>query len=324
MYRILFFVCLILFVFSDAFSRTSDINIVYNTSDDWLSGQYADLPEWVFTPDSSDCVISFSDPCMTLEKGREQAVMRALFIYSLRHATDLKFLYEIFSVSDEFKNGVLERREKMSCLIRLIQSQSKFYYIIEKEYTSIFNEVFLKVKVVPENESNGILDDYTLLEYSSQNEYMISFWDDNYEGKEYYINSKINSCKSMLDFYLKGSLRNPRIKSSMDNVGLYITGKGCWYKSNIDGENYTYIQTDMINSFWNAYILSFAEFLFSYPYSFPQVKYTGEYNMGDSDNDDNQKEMSRMLVGAKIKVNSQIKGIYNNKLFVDWDLVQVE
>lgn len=324
MYRLVLLVCLVCFGCSGTFSREAEIDTVYNTADDWLSGQYADLPDWIFATCSDDCVISFSDPCMTLEKGREQAVMRAVFIYSLRSMAELKYLNETFSMSGEYKNGALQRKNKITSLIKLVPSHCKYYYRIEEEYTSIFNEVFLKVKVVADEDVKGIADGYTLLEYSSRNEYMVSFLDDNYEGKEFYINSEINGGESDLKYNLRGSLRCPKIKSCMDNVDLYITGKGCWHKSNRDTESYKYIQTDMINSFWNAYVLSFAEFLFSYPYSFSQVKLASEYNSGGSDYNDNEKEMSRMCVGLKVRIKSQINGIYNNKLYVDWNLVQVE
>lgn len=324
MYRFVLLVCLACLGCSVAYSRNADIDTVYNTVDDWLSGQYAELPEWVFTTDSDDCVISFSDPCMTLEKGREQAVMRAIFIYSLRDVTGLKYLNETFSMSGEYKNGALQQKNKITSLIKLLPSHGKFYYSIEEEYTSVFNEVFLKVKVVPDKDLKGSCEGYTLLEYSSLNEYMVSFLDDNYEGKEFYINSEINGSEADLLYNLRGSLRCPKIKSLMDNVDLYLTGKGCWYKSNMDGENYKYIQTDMINSFWNAYVLSFAEFLFSYPYSFSQIKLASEYNSGGSEYNDNEKEMSRTYVGLKVRIKSHIKGIYNNKLYVDWNLVQVE
>lgn len=324
MYRFVLFVCLAWLGCSGTFSRESDIDTIYNTAENWIGGQYEELPEWIFAADNDDCVISFSDPCMTLEKGREQAVMRALFIYSLRKLSYMKYMDETFSMSGEYKNGALQEKNKITTLIRLLQPHGKYYYRIEKEYTSIFNEVFLKVKVVPYEDSKGLGSGYTLLECNSVHECMLSYLEDNFEGKEFYIDSKINGSESDLKYNLKGSLKCPKIKSCIDNVDLYVTGKGCWYRSNRDGENYTYIQTDMINSFWNAYVLSFAEFLFSYPYSFSQVSITSEYTSGGSEYNDNGSEMSRMYVDLRVRIKSQIKGIYKNKLYVDWDLVQVE
>lgn len=307
------------------YSQSFEIDTVYNTDDNWISGQYTDLPEWIYSETDNNSVISISDPCMKPQKGREQAVLRALFIYSLRNQTCLKYMHEHFSISNEFKNGISQNKNKITALLKLIPQKGRFYCKIEKEYTSLFNETFLQVRVIPEKDFNDNPTDYILYNYESQNEYMFSFIEDCYEGKELYIDTQINSQESNLKFKIKGKAACPRINSNMNGTNLYITGKGCWYNSTLDSYDYRINHTDMINSFWNAYIVSLAEFLFSYPYTFSNVKYTGEiYNNDKNSKADNLSEMSQTSAILNIKALPFIKGIYNNNLFIDWKLIQTK
>lgn len=323
MYRLVLFFSFTLIISLKAYPITFDADTIYNTDDNWISGQFADLPSWIFSCLDENHIISASDPCMTLEKGREQAVLRALFIYSLRNKAKLESMHEFFSVSNNQQNGVLQQKNKITSLIRLSPKQKKYYYKIEKEYTSLFNEVFLLVKIIPEEDFNGNENEYIKIQYNSQNEFMNVFLEDNYEGKELYIKSQINSQESNLIFSLKGNLKSPKINSYMNGTELYHSHKGCWYDSTLHCNEHKNYHADMINSFWNAYIISFAEFLFSYPYESSNIKYTGEiYSNGRQSQTDKHTEMSQFTVQMNIKAFSNIIGIHNNKLFVDWKLIE--
>lgn len=324
MYRTLIFLCLTFYTSLCCYSRSFDIDTIYNTDDNWISGQYSELPDWVFSNDSNN-IVSFSDPCMNLEKGREQAVLRALFIYSLRNNAKLEAMHEFFSVSNNPQYGLLQQKNKITSFIRLTPQLHKYYYKIEKECTSLFNEVFLSVKIIPEEDFNGNGNEYTEIQYSSQNEFMNIFLEDNYEGKELYIESTINSQESDLSFSLKGNMKSPKIDSYMNGTELYHSYKGCWYHPTLNYNDQKNYYANMINSFWNAYIVSFAEFLFSYPYKSPKIKYTGEIYRNDKQSQtDKCTEMSQFTVQMDIKIFPNIIGIYNNKLFVDWKLIEEE
>lgn len=323
MLRFFSFWIVILFSCNLVYSGPFNIDTLYNTDDNWISGQYSDLPAWIFYGECDDCVISVSDPCMKPEKGREQAVLRALFLYSLRNKAELKYLSESFSVSDELRYGVVEKKNKILSLINLVPSDCKYYYKIEKEYVSAFNEVFLKVRVVPFENFCKVGDDYLLFDYNSKNEFMLSFLDDNYEGKDLYINSSISSNNTSLNYVFKGDAKNPKLNSRMNGTDLFRSGKGFWYTQTLDSIDYKYCGTDMIDSFWNAYIISFAEFLFSYPYKDSGIKYAGEiYDNSRGEHESGTKEMSRSIVNTKVGIRSHLKGILNNKLYVEWQLVQ--
>lgn len=325
MFRLFMLVSFICFISFKGYSKSFEIDTIYNTEENWISGQYADLPKWIYSETENNLVIAVSDPCMKPMKGREQAILRALFIYSLRINASLKYMHEYFSISNEFKNGILQHKNKITSLLKLTPQKGRFYCKIEKEHISLFNETFLLVRIIPEKDLQNNDANYTLYNYESQNECMFSFVEDNYEGKELYIDTQINSDKSNLKFIMKGKTDYPRIISSMDGADLFITGKGCWYNSTLDNFDYKINHANMINSFWNAYVVSLAEFLFSYQYKSSNVKYTGEsYSNDENYNADKLEEISQTSASLNIKIFPHIKGIYNNKLFVDWELIQTK
>ena len=214
------------------FSLSSEVYLFsQNIQANWITGQRDSLPAWVYTVQGEGMVISSSDPCMTLEDGRKQAVRRALWLFTLQNQVNVQMLSDVFSSTESSSNNVERHSNKILSLIMMDHKVETYSYEILNEYQTLFGEVLIQVKFYTTDKDNQAANNSEITSFSSQSEWMVLYTDDKYAKKDYKIKIQMNSNEELSDgFELKGNLDYPVISSSFDGQRIITPQKGCWYK----------------------------------------------------------------------------------------------
>lgn len=285
---------------------------------DWVTGQRDTLPEWVCSMPEEGIVVSASDPCMSLENGRRQAIRRALWLFNLQNRVQVQMLSDVFSSTETSLQNVERHSNKILSLIMMSNKKKVYGYEIMNEYQTLFGEVILQIRftVAGEQKSVGL----ETSSFSSQSEWMILYTDDKYTQKEYKVMIDIQSDEGHSDsFEMKGSLEHPVICSLFEGKQLFVPQKGCWYQELSSVDTCLVIEgKDLKYSFWTAYIAGLADQLFSY--SFPE---SNIQTVLDNYQGNLMYDLSREKAKGYITAIPQILGISQNRLIVDWKIVPV-
>lgn len=289
---------------------------LYNQSYDWISGRHDTLPEWLFIPPEPGRVIAVSDPCMKPDAARSQALQRAVYLYSLQRGVRLRFLSDFFSRVDTGTDAYEDIGNKMIAMAMIQQPLRQCSYEIEQEYTSAFGEKFLKVSF-SDVDSGGIC-------CRSDSELMLLFTKERVENQEIKfiltMDAKDVDAERYMQthFSLKGRPGNLSVESFVNGVAIDYSRKGCWYEDFCLPEAGYAKAIDMKQSFWTAYMSSLVGTLLMHPFSNTHVKQVGDnYNSGNS-----SKELLRERAVVGISVLPHIKAVKENKLFVEWQIVE--
>lgn len=284
-----------------------------NMLPEWITGQRDTLPRWIHARQSNGMVISASDPCMSLEKGRRQAVQRALWLFTLQDQVRIQMLSDVFSTSDSSHN-VECLSNKILSLIQMDHAKKSYMYQVIHEHQTIFGEVILQLQVKSVEES--VTDSPAIYPFLSQSEWMIVYTDDKYTRKEYKIRIHIPSDNGQTDYFeIKGSWDYPIISSSFEGNKSYIPQKGCWY-INMPNDSFNNKKgCEMKYSFWVAYISTLADQLFTSSFFTSKIQ-----SVTDNYQDNLIYDLSREKSISQVHIVPHIKGIWQNELIVDWDI----
>ena len=302
---IFFHICL-----TDLFSQ--------NVQPDWITGQRETLPEWICSMPEGGIVISASDPCMTLENGRRQAIRRALWLFNLQNQVQIQMLSDVFSSTETSSRDVERHSNKILSLIMMSNKRKVYGYEIMNEYQTLFGEVILQIKFTVAGEQKSA--DIETSSFSSQSEWMILYTDDKYTQKEYKIMIDIQSDEGYSDsFEMKGSWEHPIISSLFEGEQFFLSQKGCLYQELSSVDTCLVVEgKDLKYSFWTAYIVSLADQLFSYSFLKSNIQVVLDNYQGNLIYD-----LSREKAKGYIAITPRILGISQNKLMVDWKIVPV-
>lgn len=297
-----------LFFLSDLYSQ--------DLRPDWVTGQHETLPEWVYSLPEKGTVIASSDPCMTLEDGRKQAVQRAFWLFTLQNRVQIRMLSDVFSTAESSVRDIESHAHKILSFIMMNNRIENYLYEIANEYQTLFGEVILQVRFITAEGKS--LCNHKVISFSSQSEWMVLYTDDRYTKKEYKIVIRTQSDKELADsFEIKGSWDHPVINSFFEGKRVFIPQKGCWYKESFGGTSFVVGQS-LEYSFWIAYIAGLAEQMFSYSFFKSNIQSVLDNYRGNIVYD-----LSREKAMGDFSIISQIQGIKQNRLVVDWKIYPI-
>ena len=288
---------------------------VYNSSLYWASGQHEALPAWIFSPQGQGRVIAASDPCMLPEAARKQALQRALYLYSLQEGVTVRILSDVFS-SMETVTGTFDDARNKILVFSSIQQRGKHYaYKIVNEYTSLFGECYLQVQVL--TDGNMTLDNAIC---RSGCELMMLFTRERNEDREIKmvmnIETEQEDAIDQSSFELKGEPDDLQVLSVLNGAAIPAPHQSCWYESTLDEADQA--QSEQMNhSFWSAYMASFLEQILFYPFDNVQVQH-----VEDNFDDDVMFQLQREKVASTASIVPHIKGVWKNRLLIDWQIFQ--
>lgn len=284
---------------------------------DWVTGQREILPDWIYSSLEDGTVIAASNPCMSLENGRKQAIRRALWLFALQNKVQVQMLSDVFSASGVSKNEVERHSEKILSLIMMNDVEGRYAYKIENEYQTSFGEVVLQVRFLLVDGLN--FGNFEMLSASSQSEWMVLYADDRYAKKEYKIKIDIESDDGLADhFELKGSLDHPIITSLFAGKSVEYPQKMCLYEDSFASTDKIAEGNDLKLAFWPAYVTGLADRLFSYSFLKTKVQSVLDNYQGNI-----MYDLSREKAIEDLTITARIQGVKQNKLFVDWEVSSV-
>lgn len=293
------------------------IDTLYNQPYEWVSGQRDSLPDWIFSQCDKNEIIAVSDPLLKPAIAREQAIQRALFIYSLRDNTQARILSDYYSSTAEQYNEETFAYKVLTIAI-LEQLEKKYFYKVINEHTSIFGESYIAIKVLDEQENTP---------YSSFNyigEFMQVYTQEREESLEVKTHLLMNfphsNQISQSIFSAKGKPTDLKINSVINDKKLYTSIYPFYYKSTTIEDVYNLKESAGVPlnfSFWNAYTISLLNAILSSNHDNITIKNMkqsyGNFNTHDQ-------ELYREKIDAKLSITPYIKGIIDNKLYVEWQI----
>lgn len=296
--------------------RAEQADTLYNQSFDWVSGQRESLPGWVFTSQEAGRIVAASDPCLKPQVAREQAIQRALYLYSLQQGATVQLLSDYFSSVETEKNTYEDVSDKMLVMAVIRQPTRAYSYRIVNEYTSLFGEYYVQVVISPES-GEGVTGCGSC---QSVSELMLTTSKERREGMEVRLQLNVESTyaeqTSQWQFSAKGEPENLTVGSFVNGNKLMQSGRGCWYTNTLTPPSEA-ISIPLKTSFWSAYITSFLKALLMHP--FPNVK-VKRVNEGYGEGSERNKDLHRESTVSTVSVTSCVKGIMNNELHVDWQI----
>lgn len=276
---------------------------------EWITGQHETLPNWIFTKSDDNTVIAISDPCMTREEGKEQALVRAAWIFSLQNAK-IKLLSDVFTTMETEMHDIEAQADKLLSYITLESNWADYEYEIINEHYTLFGEVILQIKKEVTQQHNNPSN-------SSNSEWMIEYTNDKFSKQEYRIDINLSSSElGTHTFALKGNQQQYFINSKYKHKETSYPKRECWYTEHMCTNNSATKTSDLKSSLWVAFITSLADNLFTYSPSQSTVQYTS-----DLYNDKTMYNLYREMAVATIKITPQILGINDNKLIIEWEIL---
>ncbi len=301
-----FFPCALL-VFGVALSEAQERR-TYSQVYEWRADYQEDLPEWLFGCQDS-FFLGVSDPYLSPDIAREQALQRALFLYALREGVEIRMLQDYFLVS-ETNYGIDKQSNKLMLLLSLNFKVEGVVYEVLHQHSSRYGEVYVAVTVRKDTSGTGCL--------SGVSEFMqVVKENDKFDtGYRILLNMK-TSMSDVVDstFFLNsGNVDVCRIVSRINDELLYFP-KDCYrYRGNQPGENQEKGR-GMQNSFWCAQLESLLFFLSGHVFDNIYLKNTGEIY------DSQIKELKREVVRDYVRVFMDGCYIRDNRLGVNWRVV---
>lgn len=300
-------------VIVSSLSARQQVDTLYNQPYDWSAGERENLPDWIFGLHGKDEVIAMSDPCLKPFVAREQAIIRALFLHSMQEGASIQLLFDYFSsVSVE---NYEKSADKMLAMAVLQQPLKKCSYKILNEYISAFGEVYVHLKVLTEPEKS----DEMSCSYQSFAELMFVHVKEYQEKYEIKMQLEIKALDlqqiRQTGFSVKGYPSNLKIDSSINRKALYSLPFSYYYQSNLEERPQNCHAISLQESFWNAYINSFLKALLTYNYPSVTIKSVSEtYGDGHAQNS----ELSRETITSNLTMTPHLRGIVNDKLYIEW------
>lgn len=284
-------------------------NIYLSTN--WTTGVKDTLPSWVCQPEPAQSFLGVSDPLLTPEIGKRQAIQRALALYSLYQGGRIKLLNEVFESTQEKRNNG-ENDYKTVTVMRLNYSLLQPCYTILREYRSRFGETFVLLSVssstTTKSAPQGCIETMQIFTRVRQ-EY--------YDLRLSFDQTFPNDSLLWKDSFLLKREDKKRIVIGCINTLSSSANRGrCLYTdTRINTVNHPTPSVPLFHSFWSAYIESLANELTSHPYSSSFIK-----TVSDHWNDNISNSLSRETTQNNLSIYLKEIYIQNNRLFTKWEI----
>lgn len=277
----------------------------------WTTGAKDTLPSWVCQPLLPQTFLGVSDPLLTPEIGKRQAIQRALTFYSLYQGGRISLLNEIFESTEEKRsNG--ENDYKTVTVIRLNYPLFQPSFTILREYRSRFGETFVLLSAPSPTSTNGLqqgcieaMQIFTRVRqeyYDLRLSFNQTIPNDSLLWKDSFLLKREDKKRIVI-----GCINN---LSASPNRGRYL-----YTDTRIDTINHPIPSVPLFHSFWSAYIESFANELTLHPYSSSLIK-----TVSDHWNDSASTTLSRETTQNNLSIYLKEIYIQNNRLFTKWEI----
>ena len=279
---------------------------------DWPTGIKDALPLWITQSSIPNTVIGISDPLLKPEIAKEQAIKRALALYSLQSGVKIQVFYDLFTSNKEPKEpGNNDYKHVIITKIALPYMHSQ--YTLLQEHRSRFGETFIQLHVqalniAPQSTENNIeiMQVFTRIRHTYIDLHL-SF-------------NQTFSHDTLLwkDNFLLRQQDRIRISTYQINGVSLPSGRGKFNYTDIgeNSPNSDRIGIPMFEGFWSAWIESLAKQIIQYDY-------TNNLNIKaliDQKNNKPTQSLTRQTVQTELFIQLQKVYTYNNYLFARWEI----
>ena len=298
------------FVWLLAFGSFAQADTSYVLKRDWQVGRREHLPSWLADAQEGGRFIGISDPGMKPAVAKEQALMRAAFLYALSTGVKISMVTDYFSFNHksyeyEFTN------DKLISMIRVEGSLPVITWRIGREWETQYGEAI--VEVFPDSvrkDCGGQVFGEMMLVSSS----------DIRERNELRCEWKFAPAYCDLirtyEYQLKGPDCDLKVCTALNDTVLNIPWTGYWYADcgrELETEGYR-----MNYSVWSAQVQSFLYALALYTYPEVQLKNLEEDHRGTGSG------LKREVIQDRFTVEIESISVVDNNLFVAWKIAEPE
>lgn len=262
-------------------------------------------PFWVF---EDSLYVGVSDPFLTFERAREQAVERALFLYAIRNGgISILECSEFYEVEDVSRRDVARGKIMQTILFSAHLKNVSFF--VERQWTSDNGEVFVDVRVAKSSSESSAFEFAAVLKRNVLDDPIPSKATKDIDYTMYVKNASYQPNES---FWIK---KNENISciwkdSSMDYSKEYLFyGKDCGKQS----EPNSFV---LSHGFWTTEFDSFSESLFAYTKKNLEVKRVQSVYL------DRVEELVSIDAKEVLLCAWKHRGVKENKLLIDWTIAE--
>lgn len=292
---------------------------ITDLSDTGASSPVSDcsLPAW-FLP--SNGFIGVSDPKLDSADGYNQAVARALLMYSVSNNISISTVYELYYHVEN--NSVSIDNVKSRFLSEFKSEVANYSYEVTNYYVTKYNETIVDVVVFEDAKAdNQISTDASLMLSFDSNKGHSSFGEQIMLNSVYKSDSTIEA--SWKSIFINGSCKKT---SSLGGKNLEIQKPYSYYEDYGNGDSDDYVFSDLKNGLWNAYVDLFFQALSNFRCNDVIIKVTGR-NISEAYNESyNEKSQRIARMAFCTEANAKINNIIlkNNVLYAKWDFADIK
>lgn len=305
---------------------TSSVEIMRDA--EWVTGQRGDIPSWVFMSPGSGRILAVSDPCLSVEAGTKQALLRAWFLHLMAKDAKIEIVIENFQKIKQMGSYDASSFD-FNQFVRITPTSRTTAFKITNSWTSLFGETFVEVAEVEQNKTKcDIL-------FSKQENSLI--------GAEYavhgsdhimsqnHIRSELSLFCTTLDeqisnYYLRiGGVENFTLMRTYNNQEITNAERGrFWYfdsynapktsKKDDDKDLAQYSGESLSDGIWAPLYEKMTSTIVNYenfPYKMKTV---------DEQSDDRTYVLVRSIFSGKASVTLKSLSIKDNKLIPQWNI----
>lgn len=280
---------------------------LYTLKRDWPVGRHEYLPQWLADFQDNGRFIGISDPGLKLAVAKEQALMRAAFLYALKAGVKVSVVTDYFSFSHksyeyEFTN------DKLITMIRVEGELPVIDWQIGREWETQYGEAI--VEVYPDSVRKGcrggkISGELMLVSSSDIKER-------NELRCEWEFTPAYPAVIRKYEYQLKGPAGNLQVCTAVNNTVLNIPWVGYWYAD--CGEPLEVEGYGMNHSLWGAQVQSLLYALAMHAYPEVRLKNLEEDYSGKGSG------LKREVIQDRFSIIMTSIGVVDNHLFVDWNI----
>lgn len=275
-------------------------NIVAQSSPQ-TNEEKACFPMWVFT---DDLYIGVSDPFVSEEKARQQAVERALFFYAIKN-NGISVL-ENSELYEKLRDDI--RYENINKLVRTLLFSVKLkslQYEIAKEWWSDNGELFVDLNV---GEGENVSGSYEFTAVLKKDIYEDAIPSKMKKNMHFLLQIKDSKNENSASFWEKN---NDEINCIWRDSVLTYSDKYLFYGKNCEGGSV--LNSFVLKySFWTSLFESFGEGLFAY--AMKNLKVASLHTVYGS----RFEKLTSIDVIDVLKCDWRKRGVKDSKLLLDW------
>lgn len=286
----------------------------YTQSYHWASGYLENVPHDFPLALRDEETMGTSDPGLCPEIAREQAIQRALFLYSLKRGSRMSMLTDYFIINQVATNMNDYKHEKMMVMATLHSEPQTYSFSVIREHTSIYGEQFVWLTVNSQGKEQRTL--------SSFYEFMLSTSKESHERQEQRLSLSIRCYNDSIlknhSFTLKGNKEKLIISTQINDLLLPLPTDLYLYKDKGTQLAQEKKEYPLSSGYWSTLLESLSDALTNF--DFPGVTIQEVF---ESYQDTNQ-QLYREKTCCSLSARPVILSILNNHIFLDWSIQTIQ